>query len=281
MSEPPQKRPRHEALELPTHSTEFPEGYGDFVFKSSDGVIFHFPRFLLAHVSPVFKEMFAVGDGAQKQEMTTLYEDYATLEYFLCHIDPAKETPQLDWDRMEGTLQAAEKYQVNNVLKWFEKEATQSLTAPNYPLLSDPTLCFALARRYDLHMITRLSLRQLIKCQLSKIMESPYIDGLLLKRILCLRAERTQVLVDLIRDCPEVPYKRNPECTYCNQLKYLESHIGWKWSAMRAIVTEPSWSGILSGIKKYCHCVPLKNEKTREKARKLEEEIPELSVLDL
>ncbi|CAG8765690.1 92_t:CDS:2, partial [Acaulospora colombiana] len=51
-----QKCPRREAQELPSHSKEFPEGYGDFVFKSSDGVIFHFPRFLLAHVSPVFKD---------------------------------------------------------------------------------------------------------------------------------------------------------------------------------------------------------------------------------
>jgi hypothetical protein len=71
-NQPASKRPRREAQERVTYSKEFPEGYGDFEFKSKDGVIFHFPRFLLSHVSPVFKDMFQLGDGAPKQDTIVL-----------------------------------------------------------------------------------------------------------------------------------------------------------------------------------------------------------------
>ncbi|PVF91438.1 hypothetical protein CPB86DRAFT_686542, partial [Serendipita vermifera] len=180
--------------DLPTHSKEFPEGYGDFIFKSMDGVIFHFPRFLLSHVSPVFRDMYLVCDGAQKQEITILTEDHATLEYFLRHIDPAKDTPQLDWDRVANVLQAAEKYQVNTIFKWFEREVDLSLTSDRSRMVPNPTLCLALARRYDLQMTARISLRQLIKCPISEITESPHVDSALLKHIFNLRTTRMQFL---------------------------------------------------------------------------------------
>lgn len=284
MSQPPQKRPRHEAPKLPTHSKEFPEGYGDFVFKSSDGVVFHFPRFLLTHVSPVFKQMLAVGDGAQKEEITTLYEDYVTLEYFLRHIDPAKETPQLDWNRMAGTLQAAERYQINNIFKWFEMEATHSLTASNYPVPSDPMHCLVLARRYNLQMMARLSLRQLIKCRLSQITESPHIETSVLKRIISLRAKRTLLFTEFIREANDDPfgtYLRTTKCgrPTCHQ-KNMESNKEWKWRAMETIITEPSWSAILSVISQPCDCVPFEDTRWITQLKKVEEQIPDLSILD-
>ncbi|PVF93741.1 hypothetical protein CPB86DRAFT_876895 [Serendipita vermifera] len=205
MSQPTRKRPRHEAPGLPTHSNEFPEGYGDFVFKSSDGVIFHFPRFFLSHVSPVFKDMFASSGTTQDQETPTLTKDYATLECFLRHIDPAKEAPQLDWERVTDVLQAAEKYQVNNIFKWSEREVELSFTSSQYPALPsrypalpNPMLCLALARRYDLQTTAQLSLHRLERCPLSEITGSPHVDSTLLKRIIDMRATQTRVLTKFI-----------------------------------------------------------------------------------
>ncbi|PVF93746.1 hypothetical protein CPB86DRAFT_829093, partial [Serendipita vermifera] len=250
---PVQKRPRREAQNLPAQSKEFPEGYGDFVFKSSDGVVFHFPRFLLSHVSPVFKDMYAIGEGVKNQEIMTLSEDSATLEYFLRHIDPVKETPHLDWNRLAGTLQAAEKYQIDSIFKWFEREASISLTTTQYPTLPNPMLCYSLARRYALRATAKLALRQLIKCPISEIMGSQHIDSKTLKHIINLRVERAQALVEVIHTC-----------------------------AMKAIIAEPSWSAIVSSVEKEygkasCRCVILGNA-TEEKAsvKKMEGKLPEL-----
>ncbi|PVF91437.1 hypothetical protein CPB86DRAFT_686417, partial [Serendipita vermifera] len=175
-------------------SKEFPEGYGDFVFKSCDGVIFHFPSFLLSHVSPVFKDMYKLGDTVKSQDMVVFTEDHATMELFLCHIDPAKRTPHLDWERLAGTLQAAEKYQVDCIFDWFEREVSLSLNAFHYPTLPNPMLYYALARRYELRTTGRLALRQLIRCHISEIMGSQHVESSLLKHIINLRVVRAEKL---------------------------------------------------------------------------------------
>ncbi|PVF93745.1 hypothetical protein CPB86DRAFT_741916 [Serendipita vermifera] len=269
-----QKRPRQGAQSHSNYSKEFPQGYGDFVFKSMDGVVFHFPRFLLSHVSPVFKDMYAVGDGAQNQEMVTLTEDHATLEYFLRHIDPAKDTPHLDWNCLPGALKAAEKYQVQTIFTWFEREVTLSLTATHYPTLPNPMLYFAMARRYELRMTARLALRQLIKCSISEVMGNPNVDSSLLKHVINLRVERTQKLIQVIHTCPDYPFQVIGTC-YSHRNTLI-----WKISAMQAVVAEPSWSAIVSSVEKLyqkpsCACVTLGAAKdAKEKVEKMEDELP-------
>ncbi|CAG8755808.1 5272_t:CDS:1, partial [Acaulospora colombiana] len=193
-----------------------------------------------------FKDMFAAGESAPNQETMVLTEDCATLEYFLRHIDPAKETPQLDWDRVAGALQAAEKYQVNNIFKWFEREVDLSLTFDRSRVLPNPMLCLALARRYDLQMTARISLRQLIKCRIEEITGSPHVDSALLKQIFSMRTKRMRALLKIILECPEHPHKHTSQCVYASS---RISYAGWRHDALERIISEPSLFAILASIR--------------------------------
>jgi hypothetical protein len=274
------QNPSNRGHESPTYSKEFPEGYGDFVFKSQDGVTFHFPRFLLSHVSPVFKDMYQAGEGIQDQDILTLAEDHKVLEQFLCHIDPAKDTPNLDWDLVAGVLQAAEKYQVNSILKWFERDVSLSLTATFYPTLPNPMLYYALALRYDLHMTAKLALRQLIICPLSEIIENNHVNSSVLSRIFALRVARAQWLSDVIHECPNHPYPSN-DC-HSHHQAYYPVFRDWKSLVTKAVMAEPSWSviaAIVTGLggRRTCHCVPLENAtEQKRKAEEMEAKLPDL-----
>lgn len=261
---------------LPPFSEEFPQGYGDLILSSSDGVIFHFPSFLLSHASPVFRDMYRLGEGTQNQEALNLTEDHMTLERFLCHIDPVKDIPYLDWDRVPAVLQAAEKYQVNSIFKWFEREVSLSITTTNYPTLPNPMLYFALARRYDLRMTEKLALRQLIKSPLSEITGSPHVDSSLLKGIFDLRISRSQWLMDVVDKYPNDPFASS-----CRHPGIISSG-NWKSSARKAIVAEPSWSAIVSSVTSIiqpgCGCLPMQgeNDHLRDLVMEKEAELPEL-----
>ncbi|PVF93747.1 hypothetical protein CPB86DRAFT_876900 [Serendipita vermifera] len=265
---------------LPPFSEEFPQGYGDLILSSSDGVIFHFPSFLLSHASPVFRDMYRLGEGTQNQEALNLTEDHLTLERFLCHIDPVKDVPHLDWDRVPGVLQAAEKYQVNSIFKWFEREVSLSMTATHYPTLPNPMLYFTLVRRYDLRVTEKLALRQLIKCPLSEITGSPHVDSSLLKGTYILRISRSQWLMDVIDE-----YSNDLFASGCRHSNGVTIHYGssrdWKSFAKRAIVAEPSWSAIVTSVtnivQKGCGCLPLQGENgLKDKVMEKEAELPEL-----
>jgi hypothetical protein len=149
-----EKLPRDSETEN-TVSQEFPEGYGDFTFKSSDGVVFHFPLFLLSHASPIFEDMRKIGTNFQGNDMLVLSETGSTLETLLRLIDPAKETPALDWECVQQLLEAAEKYQIKNIFSWFEREVTFGLSDTT-TTLEHPILCLGLAKRFGLkHTVGR------------------------------------------------------------------------------------------------------------------------------
>jgi hypothetical protein len=224
--------------------------------------------------------MYSIGDGVKEQDIVTLTEDHDTLEYLLRLIDPVKDTPTLNWDRLAGTLQAAEKYQIDSVFKWFEREVSFSLNGGQYPTLPNPMLYFALARRYELRTTGRLALRQLIKCPISEIMGNPYVDSSLLKHIINLRVERTQKMVEVINLCPDYPYQEDDKC-YEHPDNYMKDRK-WKVAATQAIIAEPRWSAVVSSIenkygKKSCRCIVLGNAKVpREMIRNMETKLPEL-----
>jgi hypothetical protein len=102
------------------YSSDFPSGYGDFELKSSDNVIFSFPCGLLAHVSPIFKDMFALGDPNQKEPLP-LTENAEAIRQFLLYIDPLKESPKLTTGSMTAFVEVAKKYQVPMMLEAFKK----------------------------------------------------------------------------------------------------------------------------------------------------------------
>ncbi|KAG8797702.1 hypothetical protein FRC16_008597 [Serendipita sp. 398] len=105
-------------------SPDFPENYGDFRLISSDGVTFSFPRFLLAHVSPVFKDMLEIGTGnpmGQQAELR-LAENFTTLDQLLRLLDPTKKPLPIHIDTIEGLLESAQKYQVERVFEYWEEQ---------------------------------------------------------------------------------------------------------------------------------------------------------------
>jgi hypothetical protein len=258
---------------LPTYSTEFPKGYGDFVFKSSEGVIFHFPRFLLSHASPIFNAMYEMA-ADNEDEMLTLTEDYEILEYLLRHIDPAKDRPNLEWVIVADVLAAADKYQIKNVFSWFEKEVTIEVLNNNPPTMKEPLLCLGLASRYGLRTIARMALRQLVKCPMKEITRDVDIGEPLLKRLFTLRAARIQWLTDAIVSLGD-SYADQPHCK-----RHSIPFITWAGPALRAIVLEPSWRVIFTTTRVYhprCTCRgPSISVEWKERALAIENELPAL-----
>ncbi|PVF96027.1 hypothetical protein CPB86DRAFT_827520 [Serendipita vermifera] len=238
------------ASNLNEDSLEFPRSYGDFVFKSSDGVTFHFPRFLLAHASPVFKEMCQIGKVMQNHGVLSLNEDHATLEQLLCHIDPAKDNPTLDWDNVANLLAAADKYKVKNIYSWFEKEVTFESSKRSPPTLSQPMLCLGLASRYGLDDLARLALRQLVASPVDELKANSHIDSLLVGHLFAMRTARVERLCQIIfglEGSIVIPCK-----------KHKHTSRVWVQTAVQAMNREPSFEAFLRALDEpiSCHCEP-------------------------
>jgi hypothetical protein len=60
------------------HSANFPQGYGNLALKSCDSIIFHFSRFLLSNVSPVFKSIYEMNKTTMNDKVLSLIEDSTT-----------------------------------------------------------------------------------------------------------------------------------------------------------------------------------------------------------
>ncbi|KAG8805655.1 hypothetical protein FRC18_006547 [Serendipita sp. 400] len=101
-------------------SEEFPVGYGDIRLISSDQVIFHFQQWLLMYMSPVFKDMFTIGDAKESSNppSVTLSEDSKTISMILRFIDPMKDNPALEFTILSHLLEAARKYQFGKIKDW-------------------------------------------------------------------------------------------------------------------------------------------------------------------
>ena len=70
--------------------------------KSSDNMLLYFPRALLIHASPFFKDMFGIAEHAtdatpvDNTQPLVMEEDHATLEDLLLCIDPSKGVPPIN-----------------------------------------------------------------------------------------------------------------------------------------------------------------------------------------
>jgi hypothetical protein len=163
-------------------STKFPEGYGDFVLRSQDGVLCSFPSTILRHASCVFKDMLALGPEEGSTSTTVapvdVTESINTLELFLTHLDPNDIPPPIDPNTIEGLLQAAHKYQTSKILRWFEVEATvtrkneATRTSHNALVISHPMLTLALAVQFDLVETIRIALREISGCHSNILSEN-------------------------------------------------------------------------------------------------------------
>lgn len=165
-----------------TQSAKFPPDYGDFALQCSDNVVCHFPRHLLSYMSGFFRDMFDLprGDDAGSQTVAPLQltEPSQTIELLLEHIDPNIQTPEINLDTIVVLLEAAQKYQVPVVTKWFEREIkyerravfpedpSQDLDEPKQQsfLYSHPLLVLHCATLFGLATCGQLALRETSRC---------------------------------------------------------------------------------------------------------------------
>ncbi|CAG8628833.1 4508_t:CDS:2 [Acaulospora colombiana] len=199
------------------YSIDFPLGYGDFELKSSDNVIFSFPRGILAHVSPVFKDMFSIGDTDGQHEPLNLTEDSKTIRQFLLYIDPLKYSPGFTLDTAESLIEAATKYQVAIMVETFENWAVTGSACISHdaksdvvsngssPIKKDPMLFLSLAEKFCLPEIGSISMRDAVVANKRATSISKYpLNRTTIIQFVETRQERTRMLIEkvtkLIRD---------------------------------------------------------------------------------
>jgi hypothetical protein len=147
--------------------------------QSSDGIVFYFPRSLLAYMSPVFNDMFSLGSNIRRGERTEtispleISESSAALESFLCHLDPKITHSSIEEATIGQVLELARKYQVQSIFDWFEKEVV-SLRGPVFSpgrasslIMTNPSLVLHLAATYDLPQTARRACKVLAGCDAS------------------------------------------------------------------------------------------------------------------
>jgi hypothetical protein len=222
------------------YADNFPEGYGDFAFQSGDGVIFHFPQFLLSFVSPVFKDMYEMGHNTANGEILKLAEDAETLDLLLQFIDPTKVPPPLIWKAVRKLLDAADKYQINCILSWFQREVEVEALKNN--TIGNPLVCFELADQFKLTNLINLAACDLIKYPTAELIFNPTVNAQLVGHIYQLRAERTRCLVMAIRDIDSYSSEQlaNVVCHVHGEARFRSS-LG---VAVDIVFETPSWKAL-------------------------------------
>jgi hypothetical protein len=186
--------------DLTPESPRFPKGYGDFTFKSSDNVIFSFPGGVLAHVSPVFNDMFLSGTSSEASSQSTLQlqEDSETITQLLHHIDPLLQPLPIEKATLRRLLEAARKYQIPKVLRWVESETLDkriSLVESPEPLrISHPLFYLSLGCEFESKEMVRQGMREAIRCHISKLAKKEPVALDIFQQILVLRGQRSAML---------------------------------------------------------------------------------------
>ncbi|CCA73444.1 hypothetical protein PIIN_07398 [Serendipita indica DSM 11827] len=224
-------------------SKTFPAGYGDLELVSSDSVVFHFPRFLLSHMSPIFNDMFSIAqedNSTSSASRLTVTEDSKTLEAFLGFLDPKQRSPSLDFAILPQLLEAGRKYEVPQISEWWESQISleeKSTLAMSF-VLTQPMTSLILAFRYGLKDTARLALRELVRAPLSDLYTTMALETTLLSRLLQLRQQRVQWLQSKISGW----YRGILQCTSCYQ---SQLHLGQQvFTLSTSIASEPSLRGL-------------------------------------
>jgi hypothetical protein len=261
----------------PKYAENFPPGYGDFVFQSSDGVIFHFPQFLLSFTSPVFKDMYDMSGNAANGEILKLTEDSEALDLLLHFIDPSKESPPLIWETVGKFIDAADKYQVKGVLSWFQKEA--ELEGLKNHHIEKPVVCLELASRLKFNNLVCLAVRDLIKVQMDFLKFHPGENVHLVSRIYELRTNRAIKLAEAIQKVYVHTSKQlmNQSCNLHGEARCRFDIV----DAIQLAISCPSWEQTKYYLD-YCSdgaCIcmhPIIPPALEDEMQALENKIPEL-----
>ncbi|KAG8753112.1 hypothetical protein FRC14_006421 [Serendipita sp. 396] len=214
-------------------SDRFPVDYGDFVLKSSDGMLFHFSRAILAYMSDFFRGMFELpsSDKTQgtAQEPLLVTETAVVLEGLLEQIDPKTLKPVFDNDTIIDILEAARKYQVSIVFDRFRQKISSERDLRNSSrqsglLYSRPLVVLYIALQHEMPEVGRWALRELMRCS-AKLIEEEDVEIAVksFKYIQRVRRERIQYFqryIDILAKV-SIPHQatntsRSPvPCTEC------------------------------------------------------------------
>jgi hypothetical protein len=158
-------------------SEDFPAGYGDLALISSDSVTFHFPRGVLEHVSPVFRDMFYVGGAthASTQVPLQLTEDADTLQFLLSFVDPLKDRPKINSKTLFSFLEAARKYQIPNAMKWFREQVVTEGGPANHLATENPMWILHIGEEFNCDETRKYAMRLVIKAKMTYINSYPAI----------------------------------------------------------------------------------------------------------
>ncbi|KAG8798497.1 hypothetical protein FRC17_007413, partial [Serendipita sp. 399] len=269
-------------------SEAFPQGYGDMRLVTSDRVVFYFQRWLLAYMSPVFKDMFTIGDGKnERSQEISLQEESRIVDLLLRFTDPKKETPDLDFDVLPELLEAGRKYQIpelkDRVSRWMGNnisavnDATSDLSSPRAIQLLEQ------GRTYGVPRFCQLALRSLIKKPYKDVFVVSLATSDLYEHLVTLRAERVRwfqtKLERVLGEGASSECLDNQKFTIADK-DYIEICKAIM-RVMHAICFEPSyaccmraWSDVLSS--KYIHNSRRKMEDFRNLCAILEAELPDL-----
>ncbi|KAG8812595.1 hypothetical protein FRC17_001949 [Serendipita sp. 399] len=227
-------------------SERFPAGYGDFVLKSSDGVVFHFSRSILAYMSDFFRGMFEL-PATEKNQGTArkplvLTETAAAIEVFLQQIDPKNPTPTIDHDTVIELLEMARKYQVQTIFDRFQIMMRREHDQYTGLLFSRPLAVLYIAMQHDLEMVGKWALQELMQCSSRRIendeVEIPAKTFQYIHRLRRERLRKLQAYIDVITKSNTTVDP--PSVTTCARCSTLRSEL--LLHLERSIEKNPNWS---------------------------------------
>ncbi|KAG8760957.1 hypothetical protein FRC14_000558 [Serendipita sp. 396] len=153
---------------LVDYSDDFPPGYGDLQIVSSDGVIFHFHRWLLEYMSPVLRNMLRTAEinnrGGRLQDFKI--QEYSTdLTNLLKFFDPKMMNPTLDYGTLTNMLDLGARYEITKLIDWIKTWMSDNLDeffTFNNDMYTALDL-FKLAKRFRMKKLAQGAFRVLIK----------------------------------------------------------------------------------------------------------------------
>lgn len=191
-------------------------------------------------------------------------EDGGTLSLLLRHIDPLVETPGIDAATISDLIRAANKYQIDSIVKWFQK---QVFSTPQTVLLEPPSihnkywrdikwfsaresafiylnplLVLSISEQWGLDQVSRRALQVLAAAPVTSLqVEGVATSYNMLRHILKLREQRVTWYQERIEQCRNKfsGDQKRSKCPDC-RVGFVE----WILACIKAISTCPGWDSI-------------------------------------
>ncbi|KIM31150.1 hypothetical protein M408DRAFT_327441 [Serendipita vermifera MAFF 305830] len=245
-------------METPTtrDSTLFPPGYGEVILQSNDGLVCHFPRYLLAYMSTSFRDKFELpivesqagnrSEGVYQFQMTVPGQ---ILELFLVYIDPKHSKPPIDLSTIEALLEMAEEHKVPTITEWFIKKAiveersndsTSSVVTGAFAA-TNVMLALHCSTRFNLPIVGQFALQEFAGCDISRISFTTSIPLWVYQAGMKLREERIRQYENLIEETTKESLrvlcdKCTPTCVRWLLTMQSELRKGPRWEVLERVI---------------------------------------------